>query len=54
MEVVENPKNVEICIIRENKIEMMDDEKLEAVFEVIKKEKAAAEEAKKNKKGLDK
>ena len=54
MEVVENPKNIEICIIKQNKIEMMDQDQLDAVFEVIKKDKQAAEEAKKNKKGLEK
>ena len=54
MEVVENSKNIEICIIKEKKIEMMDQDKLDALFEVIKKDKQAAEEAKKNKKVLDK
>ena len=33
---------------------MMDQDKLDELFEVLKKEKQAAEEAKKNKKGLDK
>tara|TARA_B110000238_G_scaffold168689_1_gene185287 strand:+ start:437 stop:601 length:165 start_codon:yes stop_codon:yes gene_type:complete len=54
MEVVENSKNLEICIIKQNKIEMMDQDKLDALVEAIKKEKEAAEEAKKNKKVLEK
>ena len=36
MEVVENPKNIEICIMTQNKTKMMDQEQLDSVFEVIK------------------
>ena len=50
LEVVENSQNIEICIIRAaNKIEMMDQDKLDAICTVIQKEKEEAEEAKKNK-----
>ena len=54
MEVVENPANIEICIIKQNKIEMMEQDKLNELYEVIKKEKQETEDAKKNKKGLEK
>ena len=51
LEVVENSQNIEICIMRAgNKIEMMDQDKLDAICTVIQKEKEEAEEAKKNKK----
>ena len=51
LEVVENSQNIEICIMRAgNKIEMMDQDKLDAICSVIQKEKEEAEEAKKNKK----
>jgi BRCT domain type II-containing protein len=49
LEVVENSKNLEICIIKENKIEMLDQDKLDALCETLLKEKKEAEEAKKNK-----
>ena len=50
LEVVENCQNLEICIIRAgNKVEMLDQDKLDAIGAVITKEKEAAEEAKKNK-----
>ena len=51
LEVVENSKNIEICIMRAgNKVEMMDQDKLDEICKVILKEKEVAEEAKKNKK----
>ena len=50
LEVVENSQNIEICIMRAgNKIEMMDQEKLDNICKTITKEKEEAEEAKKNK-----
>jgi len=51
LEVVENSKNIEICIVHPNRrIENLDEDKLAQISEQINKEKAAAEEAKKNKK----
>jgi 20S proteasome subunit alpha 4 len=50
LEVVENAKNIEICIIHEKRIEMLDEDKLAEISAKIIKEKEAAEEAKKNKK----
>ena len=51
LEVVENSQNIEICIMRAgNKVEMMDQDKLDEICKVILKEKEVAEEAKKNKK----
>lgn len=51
LEVVESSGNIEICIMRAgNKIEMMDQDKLDEICKVIQKEKEDAEEAKKNKK----
>lgn len=50
LEVVENAKNIEICIVHENRIEMMDEDKLAEICAKIIKEKEEAEEAKKNKK----
>ena len=50
LEVVESSGNIEICIMRAgNKVEMMDQEKLDGICAAITKEKEAAEEAKKNK-----
>ena len=50
LEVVENSSNMELCIMRAgNKIEMLDQEKLDAIAAAITKEKEVAEEAKKNK-----
>jgi hypothetical protein len=53
LEVVENSQNLEICIIKENKMEMLDQDTLNAHVEKYKKEKEEAEEAKKAKKKLD-
>ena len=51
LEVVENAKNIEICIVHpNNKIVMLDEDKLKEIADQINKEKEAAEEAKKNKK----
>ena len=51
LEVVENSKNIEICIVHPNKrIEMLDEDKLAEISKQINNEKEAAEEAKKNKK----
>ncbi len=51
LEVVENSKNIEICIMEEGgKIDMLAEDKLEEICAAINKEKEAAEEAKKNKK----
>ena len=47
MEIVESAKNMEICVITDGKIEMLNDDKLEELCSEIKKEKEAAEEAKK-------
>ena len=49
MEVVESAENIEICVIKDKKIEMVDDAALAAIVATIKKEKDEAEEAKKNK-----
>ena len=50
LEVVESSGNIEICIMRAgNKVEMMDQEKLDGICAAITKEKEASEEAKKNK-----
>ena len=44
LEVVEDAKNVEVCVCHSNgKFEFLDDEKLQAVSEVIKKAKEEAE-----------
>ena len=47
MEIVESAKNMEICVVQDGKIEMLADDKLEELCAEIKKEKDAAEEAKK-------
>ena len=49
LEVVENSQNIEICIIKEKKIETLDQEKLDTIVAAVNKAKEEAEEAKKNK-----
>ena len=49
LEVVEDAENMEICIIKDNKSEMLDDESLGDIVKQIKKEKEELEEAKKKK-----
>ena len=49
MEVVESKENIEICVVKDGKIEMLAEDKLGDIVSAIKKEKDAAEEAKKNK-----
>ena len=46
---IENSQNIEICIIKEKKIEMLDQEKLDTIVAAVNKAKEEAEEAKKNK-----
>lgn len=50
MEVVEQHTNMQVCVIKNDKITMVEDDVLEALVAAIKKEKDDAEEAKKNKK----
>lgn len=48
LEVVEDAKNIEICVAHSNKkFEFLDEEKLQAITDEIKKEKELAEEQKK-------
>lgn len=48
LEVVEDAKNIEICVATDGKkFTMVDEEKLTTICDQIKKEKEAAEEAKK-------
>ena len=49
LECVEGADNIEICIIKADKIEMMDEEKLAGIYNTLKEEKEAAELAKKKK-----
>ena len=49
LECVEGADNIEICIIKKDKIEMMDEEKLASIYNTIRDEKEAAELAKKKK-----
>ena len=50
LEVVENAQNIEICIILAgNKSSQLEEDKLEAICSVLKKEKDEAEASKKNK-----
>jgi hypothetical protein len=50
LEIVESATNMELCLIKDNKISMVENDVLEALVATIKKEKEVAEEAKKNKK----
>ena len=49
LECVEGADNIEIAIIRADKTEMMDEEKLANIYNALKEEKEAAELAKKKK-----
>ena len=50
LEVVESDKNIEICVISsDNTSANLDEDKLKEICDAINAEKAAAEEAKKNK-----
>ena len=49
LEVVEDSENMEICIVKDNKQEMMDFDSLDEIVKQIKKEKEEAEDAKKKK-----
>lgn len=50
LEVVESHENMQLCVIKNGKIAMVEDDILENLVAAIKKEKEEAEEAKKNKK----
>ena len=47
LEIVESAGNIEICVIKDGKIEMVSDEQVEAIVKEIKAEKEAEEAAKK-------
>uniref|UniRef100_A0A7S3MYS7 Uncharacterized protein n=1 Tax=Strombidium inclinatum TaxID=197538 RepID=A0A7S3MYS7_9SPIT len=47
LEVVEDSENLEICVVKDNKTEIVDEEKLAEIVAQLKKEKEEAEEAKK-------
>ena len=49
LECVEGADNIEICIIRADKIEMMDEEKLSTIYTALRDEKEALELSKKKK-----
>ena len=50
LEIVESSTNMELCVIKDGAIRMVENDIVEALVTTIKKEKEAAEEAKKNKK----
>jgi 20S proteasome alpha/beta subunit len=50
LEIVDSATNIELCVIKNDKMTMVESDVLEGLVDTIKKEKEAAEEAKKNKK----